>query len=378
MLRAGGDILPAATKVVVVGGGYAGLAAVRGLLGISGARVVLLDPSPGHALMPEMPSALAPDGAVERHVLPFSRLLAGTGVVWRQVRVTSVDGSAKVLVTEDGARESFDWAVVAVGTTTWWPEVPGLRRHAVPFRTAADVFETRRRLLERRRRRVLVGGGGITGVELAGELAAWCRVTLVEAAGRILPGLGPGLARYADRRLRRAGVRVAVGRPIVEVGDGRATLEGGAIAGVDFDVFIWAGGVAPPAVPTLLGVRRDPRGYPVADPWGCVAPGLFVAGDLWIHRHAQGIWPQTAEGAIADGRFVASTIAARVMRGEPGPRFVPSSRGMLVSLDPHKGVGWVVDEGIPVWGRGARLMKDLVFVRYRQAVGQGWGSWGPR
>lgn len=358
--------MTAATRVAVVGGGYAGMAALPGLLKIPGVEVHLWDPGDGQQLLPELPAALSAGDRVERHVLPFAQLLAGTGVVHHAHAVAEVKPSARLLVDDRGHRQGFDWAIVAVGTDTAWPPVPGLRDHAVPFHSAADAKRLKCALAAAPHGHVLVGGGGLTGVELAGELAPRGPVTLVEAVDRLLPSLGPGLARYGRERLERAGVQVLTGRPIARVDVGTATLEGG--QSVPWDVFIWAGGLAASAAPAIEGAVRDGHGYAVANPWGQVAPHVYVAGDGWIHRDGDRVWPQTAQSATADGQFIAEAIGRHVAGEGPGPAFVPSNRGMLVSLDPHKGVGWVVDEGWPVWGYGARVMKDVVFRRYRRTV----------
>ncbi len=365
-----------APVIAVIGGGYAGIAAIGGLAGRGRppAELHLFDPSPGHQLMPELPSALDPGDDVARHVLPFPKLLGHRSVQWHRVRVAQVNAAQHTLTDESGTRHAFDWAVVAVGTTTFWPPVPGLAAHALPFRTATDAEAVKAAL--KSRRRLVVGGGGLTGVELAGELAPRYHVVLVEAAPRLLPGLGLGLARYAAERLERAGVRVMAGQRIRAVTDPDILLDGG--GRIPYDTLIWAGGVAAPAGPELPGVAHDEHGYPRADAWGQVAPGVFVAGDLWIHRSARGgIWPQTAQSATADGKFAAQTIWSRVERRQPGPAFEPTNHGILVSLDPSKGVGWVVDEGIPVWGFGARVMKNLAFKRYRQQVAHAFGRRRP-
>ena len=354
------------TKVAVVGGGYAGMAALPGLLQILGVEVHLWDPGVGQQLLPELPSALVGDDPVEGHVLPFAKLLAGTGVVHHPHAVVGLNASTRRLVEDTGHQEAFDWAIVAVGSDTAWPPVPGLRDHALPFRSAADAHRLKRALAAAPHGRVLVGGGGLTGVELAGELSERWPVTLVEAAGRLLPSLGPGLARYGRERLTRAGVHVRTGRPIACVDRDTATLDGG--ASVPWDVFIWAGGIAAPATPTIEGVQHDDQGYVAADPWGQVAPHVYVAGDAWLHRDGDRIGPQTAQSATADGQFVADAIRRNVVGERPGPAFTPPNCGMLVSLDPHRGVGWVADEGLPVWGYGARLMKDMVFRRYRHSL----------
>jgi len=357
-------------RIIVAGGGYAGLAAVRAFQHRDEVDVVLIDRSPAHQLIPELPAAFRPGGSVDHHTVPFAALLERSGVRFRLDTLVGVQAAEKAVVLESGRRLAFDWLVVSVGSVTKWPPIHGLRERAFPFRTAADAARLHRRLDGARHLRIVVLGGGLTGVEMAGELAHEHHVQLVERAPRILPEVGPGLSRYAARVLTQNGVRLSPATKVTAVESDRLLVEGA--EAIPFDVLVWTGGIAAPPI-QWAGVELDAQGYPVADGWGQVAPSVFVAGDVYVVHHDGAVVPQTAQVATEAGGFVARTVLARISGQDPGPPFKPRFKGLLVSLDPTRGVGWVVKEGIAVKGYSARALKGLVFSQYRFRLASAFG-----
>lgn len=361
----------AAVKIVVCGGGYAGMAAIRRLTTVPAAEVHLVDPGSGHELIPELPDALKPGGDVEHHILPFTEVLKHWPVRWHRTRLVRLDVRRRFAVTADGANLPYDWTVLSLGSVTAWPKIPGLRENALAFRTADDARQLQEKLSAKPHQQVVVVGGGLTGTELAGVIGEQHHVTLMEMAPRILPGLGPGLAHYALRALQQSGVRVLLKQELTAVTDSQ--VERKSAGAVPYDTLVWAGGIRPPEPISASGLPIDDHGYPVADAWGKVASRVFAAGDLWIVREGRTLFPQTAQLATMTGAYVADTIAERITHGSSGPKFHARNRGVLVSLDAKRGVGWVVNQGIPVRGYSAGLLKDLAFSEYRLKLAKQFG-----
>lgn len=358
-------------KIVVCGGGYAGMAAIRGLTTVPGAEVHLVDPGWGHELIPELPDALKTGGDVDHHVLPFTEVLKHWPVRWHRTQLVRLDLERRQAVTGDGYEMPYDWMVLSLGSVTSWPKLPGLREHAVAFRTADDARRLQEKLSRKARQQVIVIGGGLTGTELAGVIGEQHQVTLMEMAPRILPGLGPGLARYAARALEQSGVKVLLKQKLTRITAREVERTTGEV--VPYDTLVWAGGIRPPEAIAASGLPVDDHGYPVVDAWGRVVPRVFVAGDLWIVREGKTLFPQTAQLATMTGAYVAETIDSRIRGGSPGPKFHARNRGVLISLDANRGVGWVVNQGIPVRGYSAGLLKDLAFSQYRLKLAKEFG-----
>lgn len=360
-------------RIVVVGGGYAGLGVVGVLAGRPDIEMTLVDPGSGHQLIPELPEALRRQGSVDHHVVPYASLLAGSGVQHISARVVGVTRDPDEILLADGRRLPYGWLVLAPGSVPYFPPIPGLKDIARPLRDANDTRQIKDTLQYAKQQRIVVVGGGLTGVEVAGILAPDHEVVLIEGSPSLLPALGQGLAQYAHRRLVSAGVHVILGQKLTAVTDKAVVLERDQFG---FDVVIWAGGIAPPEWIRHTPLPLDDKGYPVADAWGEALPRIFVAGDLWRVVIDGTPIPQTAQLAALAGTSVGHTIASR-LSGATAPPFRPSLRGMLISLDPGQGVGWVLHGGIPVRGYSARTLKNISFQQYRQKLTKKFGKAWP-
>lgn len=287
-------------RVLVVGGGYAGLVAARALqarlpggtrggrhlgpgsatTGIAGITVV--DPQAHMTYQPFLPEASA--GAIEpRHLtVPLRRALRRCDVITGSVAaVDDAQRRAVVSLPDGGTREiAYDVLVVAPGTAPRRLPIPGLEDRALPFRSVTDALALREHVLSRldaaasttdpgERRRLLtftVIGGGFAGLEVLGELEDMTRRAakhqpgyvaeeiqwvLLEAAGRIMPEVSPALAARVHAQLLRRGIEVRVGAKITSAHDGTVVLAGGPTFTTDTIV------VAAGSVPNPLLERTD-------------------------------------------------------------------------------------------------------------------------
>lgn len=349
-------------RIVVAGGGYAGLAALAELVQHRRFEVTLVDSQPAHTLVPELPEALVPGQSISGHMIDFTRLLRDSGVVRVTGEVTGIKAAEHRLSFDSGQVLKFDRVVLSVGTVPAFAPVPGLKQYSRPLRNVRDAQKIKQDLVRRRNLRVVVVGGGLTGVEIAGALCSSQRVSLVEGAPRLLPSLGPGLARYAYRELERARVTFYLNRRLTEVAPDHI------VAGetkIPYEVLIWAGGIQAPSWLSNSDLPLDQDGYPVVDGRGRVAQDVYAAGDVWRFNDDGRPLPQTAQLAEQMGRYVGKMIVADLEHAPLPDPLHPHNRGMLVALSPGQGVGWVFNGGIAVRGGRARWLKNFVFKRYR-------------
>ncbi|WP_433781654.1 FAD-dependent oxidoreductase [Actinomycetospora sp. CA-101289] len=294
-------------RVLVVGGGYAGLVAARALqarlpggarggrhlgpgaatTGIAGITVV--DPQAHMTYQPFLPEAAA--GAIEpRHLtVPLRRVLRRCDVITGSVAAVD-DASRRAVVSlpDGGTRElTYDVLVVAPGTTPRRLPIPGLDERALPFRSVTDALALREHVLSRldaaastvdpaERRRLLtftVIGGGFAGLEVLGELEDMTRRAarhqpgyvaeeihwvVLEAAGRIMPEVSPALAARVHAQLLRRGVEVRVGAKITSAEGGTVVLAGGTSFATD--TVVAAAGSVPNPLLERTDLPLDPRG----------------------------------------------------------------------------------------------------------------------
>ncbi len=362
-------------RVVIVGGGFGGLAAARGLAG-GPFEVTLVDRRNHHLFQPLLyqvaTGALSPANIASplRSLLKRARnvrvlLAEATDVVPAERRVVLADGELPydVLIVAAGAETSY------YGHDDWQRRAPGLKsiEDARAIRAQAlAAFERAERATDEARRRSLltfvVVGGGATGVELAGALAEvayqtlvgefraidprTARIVLVEATDRLLGAFPEELATRAARDLERLGVEVRLGWQIAGVGDGEVTLAGsaGARETVSTPNVFWAAGVRSSPLgarlAAALGLPTDRAGR-LAVEADCSLPGhpeIFVIGDLANYSHglAQPL-PGLAPVAMQQGRHVARVLADR-RRGRATPPLRYRDKGTMATVGRRRAV----------------------------------------
>ncbi len=390
-------------RAVVVGAGFGGSAAasrLARLLPASEWEVVLVDRNNYLLFYPLLPEVAA--GTLEpRHVvvparsfLPKGRFVCAevTGLDLRRRRIH--------LANEDEPAWSmpYDHLVLALGSVTRMPPVPGLREHGFELKTIADAASLRDHgisLLERaaitkdpelRREllRVVVVGANFTGVELAGEyqdfLRDACRaypelnpddvdVVVVEARSRILPALPEGLANYALTHLERRGLRFATQRTVVRVDRRGAELSDG--TWLPSRTVVWCAGIAPnPLIAECGDLPKNDLGYieTSSDLRLRGFDDVWAIGDSAFVPQADGQgYPATAQVASRQGEHVARNIA-RAARGQALTAFSFRSRGALAALGCRTAVAEVFGlriAGFPAWFlyRTVYLLKVPTFGR---------------
>ncbi|BDU75824.1 NAD(P)/FAD-dependent oxidoreductase [Mesoterricola sediminis] len=351
----------AVPRILILGGGFAGLEAARGLAG-SRAAVTLVDRQNHHVFQPLLYQVAAATLSPEDIASPIRRLLnRAANVEVLLGEAVDLDPAARAVRLADGAVLPYDVLVLATGAThayfghdAWARWAPGLKdlQDALRVRDRfLETFERAEREPDPEARRALltfvIVGGGPTGVELAGTLKEMARlslprdfrrirterarVVLVEAGPRILPAFGEDLAEAAQRSLARIGVEVRVDQAVTGVD----------AAGVDLGAeripartVLWAAGVAASPLGRCLGVPLDKAGRvpvgPDLSPPG--HPEIFVLGDLAAVAQEGGRpLPGLAAVALQEGRYAARAIRAD-LAGRPRGAFRYRDRGTMATI----------------------------------------------
>ncbi|HET8570172.1 MAG TPA: NAD(P)/FAD-dependent oxidoreductase [Candidatus Limnocylindria bacterium] len=352
-------------RIVIVGGGFAGLHVVRHLekrLRKGEAEVTLVDRVNYHLFTPllyQVATGELPEHAV---AYPLRRSTAPAGYAFRLAEVEAVDAEARTIRTADGAIP-YDHLVLAPGSVTQDFGIPGVREHAIPMKTADDARAFKRHILrcfERAaatgdavaRRRLLtfvIVGAGPVGVELAASLRDLVdhtlapmypgfhrrrdvHITLVDGGERVIAGMHPRLSALAQRRLDALGVRTLLRTFVSEARDGLVMTKDG--ARLDAGTVAWAGGVRThPLVSAVEGVPHAKDGRLVVDRTFRVGgrDDLFSLGDAAVLEVQGKPLAQLAQVAVLEAPYVAANLA-RLVRGEPLAEYVHHPKGDLIAL----------------------------------------------
>jgi NADH dehydrogenase len=402
---------PRRPQVVIVGGGFAGLRAAKGLVRLP-VDVTVVDRRNHHTFQPllyQVALAVLSPADIAQPIRSILRRQRNTQVLMDEVIAIDTGGHRVGLAS--GSKLPYDYLVLATGAThsylgheEWAPLAPGLK-------TIEDATEIRRRVLlafELAERQMVehgwhpplnfvVIGGGPTGVELAGAISdiaqlymrhdfrhidpAKARVLLLEGSPRVLGTYPEDLSAKAEAALGWLGVEVHTATQVTAIGPGWVEAQGQrGSSRFEAAVTLWAAGVQASPLGKMLGTQLDRR--------GCVMvndrlnppdmPDVFVLGDL-AHLEQDGRQiPGVAQPAMQMGDHVAKTIAAD-LAGRSRPAFRYFDKGDMATIGRMAAVAkveWPFKahwSGIPAWATWLTVhIFFLIGFRNRLSVFAAW------
>ncbi len=356
-------------RVVIIGAGFGGLWAARGLAG-KPVSVTVLDRNNYHTFLPLLYQVAAAELEPEEITYPVRGMLRHIpGVRFSMSEVSRIDLPSKSVYAGDRIF-SYDYLVVAGGTTSHFFGVPGAAEHTFPLKTIEEGIVLRNRILSRfekaagsrdpgllkRALTFVIIGGGATGVEYAGALIELIkgpfvkdypeidfrhvRLILLEGTGRLLSSLPEKLGEYAGRRLSKLGVSVRTGLQVTRVTKEGVLLQDG--SSIDSETVIWTAGITGSPFLEQWGLPADEHGraavYPTLQLPG--HPEVYVVGDLASVGGLEKPHPMLAPVAIQQGTAAAENIG-RQLRGEKPVPFSYRDRGTMVVIGRNAAVAHI-------------------------------------
>jgi NADH dehydrogenase len=368
-------------RVVIVGGGFAGLAAARALRNAD-ADVWLIDRRNHYIFQPllyQVATAVLSPAEIAAPTRLLEAKQRNVSVVLAEV--TGVDVASRTIEASApgvGARRiAFDYLVIAAGMRPSYFGHDEFARFAPGLKSLSDAETIRAKILgafevaattedegERVRQMTFVlVGAGPTGVELAASLAHMVKVTLrgnfrridpakasiilLDAGSRVLPTFAEQLSRRVTRRLTKLGVKVLTGVR-VDIVDEQGVIAGG--NRIPSATVLWTAGVAASPIPKMLGSRTDRAGRALVDPFLTVAdaPGIFVVGDAASVMQNERPVPGVAQAAIQQGRYVGRLIAKELKGRKVKRPFRYFDKGNMAIVGKNYAVlerGWLRTSG---------------------------------
>ncbi|MEO1536446.1 MAG: FAD-dependent oxidoreductase [Pseudomonadota bacterium] len=377
-------------RVLILGGGFAGLFAARQIKKRLGAdaEVELISAENYFVFQPLLPEVAAGSITAPHAVSPLRALLKDVFV--RKARVHSVDFERQTVTVFQGVQRRptevpYDHLVVALGQVVDLSRMPGLSDHALTMKHLEDARHLRNHVIERLEHAEITGlpevkrealtftvvGAGFSGVETVGELKELIdrslkfypnvspeevRVVVVEYADRVLGELPESLGRYAREQLEKRGIEIILGKGVASATGTRLTLSDGTF--IPTRTIVATIGNAPSPVAQAMeiangqgkiAVDRTLRVTGMQNVWSLGDCALIPMKDDAKAR--EDFAPPTAQFAVREASCLAANLEA-ALKGDALKPFTYASQGALASLGARRGVAevWGVKlSGFPAW-----------------------------
>ena len=347
-------------KIVILGGGFGGLAAARALSGA--ADVTVVDRHNYQTFLPLLYQVSTAGLAADHVAYPIRGALRKTSVKFRMASPISIDHQTKEVKLDSSENLKFDHLIVALGSVTADFGIAGVKEFSLGMKSVSEALTIRAEIMRRfedlcrledgSKFFVTVIGGGPTGVEMAGAISELIRgplkldqetvakniqVTLVEAGPRLLPPFAPSLSARTKKDLEKLDVRVLLNSAVKELLDGKVILKDG--TELPSQITIWAAGVKGSDAMKQLNLPVEANRIAVEATMQVKNyPYLWALGDIAGAKGQDGSpLPMVAPVAIQQGKFIAKQIK-KVIEGKKLDNFKYLDKGSMATIGRNKAV----------------------------------------
>jgi len=347
-------------KVVILGGGFGGLAAARALY--KSAEVTVVDRHNFQTFLPLLYQVSTAGLAADHVAYPIRGALRKTNIKFRMGSPISVDHKNKEVKLDSSEVLQFDHLIVALGSVSADFGIPGVNEYALGMKTVHEALTIRAEIMRRfedlcrfeddTKLSISVIGGGPTGVEMAGaiaelirgplksdqaEAAANIQVSLIEAGSRLLPPFAPSLSERTKKDLEKLGVKVLLNAAVKAIEHRKIILKDDSV--LNSEITIWAAGVKGSDAMAQLSLPTNGNRVAV-EPTMQVKnyPNIWALGDIAGALGKDGKpLPMVAPVAIQQGKFIAKQIA-RLITNKPLGEFKYLDKGSMATIGRNKAI----------------------------------------
>ena len=363
-------------KVVILGGGFGGLAAARALY--KSADVTVVDRHNFQTFLPLLYQVSTAGLAADHVAYPIRGALRKTDIKFRMGSPISIDRKNNEVKLDSSEVLKFDHLIVALGSVSADFGIPGVNEYALGMKTVHEALTIRAEIMRRfedlcrfeddTKLSISVIGGGPTGVEMAGAIAelirgplksdqahaaAHIQVSLIEAGPRLLPPFAPSLSERTKKDLEKLGVKIMLNAAVKAIEHRKIILKDD--SEIKSEITIWAAGVK--GSDAMAQLNLPTHGNRVAvQPTMQVKnyPNVWALGDIAgaVGKDGRPL-PMVAPVAIQQGKFIAKQIA-RLMAKKPLTEFKYLDKGSMATIGRNKAIVQV--KGIKIAGPIAWLI----------------------
>lgn len=383
-------------KIIVLGAGYAGTAAIRSLENeLETPDLVWVSEERHHFVLHEAHRCIRDPNVCDKLTIPVDDIKSDR-TRFVQGTVTGLDTNERKIVIDDENTIDYDYVVVAIGSQTAFFGIDGLETHALTLKGPADARSIHDRIKNAAQNasrdtpaQIVVGGAGLTGIQIAGEIAAWrdemsasIEIHLVEMEEHIFPGHDSEFQGALRKKLEAADVTIHTDATCTAVDD--TSMEFEDTADRNYDVLVWAGGITGQDALSGTTIETNHSRADASATFETDEDRVYAIGDaalvhqdieesvldeqtIWQHivnPDTENVPPPTAEAAMEEGEHLGENIA-RILNGTEPVDWAYIDKGTLVSVGDEVVAHGVM--GVPIntfSGRAARILKQAVSARW--------------
>lgn len=387
-------------RVVIIGGGFAG---VRACLSLLRSRqpiyITLIDKNPYHAYHPdyyEIASAITQElqnasaenllDLKQTAAIPFFKIFGK----YRNIEILkdeaeNIDFKKNIVKTKNGYEIFYNSLIIATGSKTSFYNIKNLSAFAFEFKTINDALNIRNNLHEifankpkKENIKIIIGGGGFSGCELAAEIALYIKslnkiygrpgksaeIEIIEASENILQGISGWARKKAARRLEKLEVKISANLKITQIEEQKIIFEDKNT--IKFDMLIWTAGVEGENISKLFPKEavREKKFCLITDEYLNIMnmKNVFTAGDIAYTLDEKKLPAKmTAQTAISEGKYIAKVIKNKLKNKKVSP-YKPKQSKFIIPLGGKYAIaslGFIKFSGFLAW-----CLRNIVTLKY--------------
>lgn len=383
-------------RVVIIGGGYAGIYALRELVKNKNIKITLIDKHTFHNLQPEVYDLIANKSNIADVTIDLTTLCLGFNhdyLEFKNLKVRDINTQTKQIFTEEKEIVEYDYLIMAAGTRTFFPSaIDGLNNahdikklHWAMFFKQSFENQLFKKIRDEAKKcddtHIVVVGAGLSGVEIAAEMAYNSKkffkrgnfscdnlkISIISSSVTILPGLTPELINMSHSRLKSLGINIITNTKLTKCEDGFAHLSNG--TKINYSFLIFTGGIEASKITDELDVSKNSRGQIIVNEYLQTDnyENIFAVGDMAEIKNNKGeIMPPNVTIARISGTTAGKNILNMLEKKEL-IKCNPKLEGILIALGGKYAAGNLYGV-VHVKGLLAYIIKKYVFLSYRNPL----------
>jgi NADH:ubiquinone reductase (H+-translocating) len=368
-------------RVLILGGGYAGIFGASNLCKNKNVQVTLVSDGPQLQLLQNIHRVASGELQPRDITLDIQGIL-GKDIIFvkgKSEKVDLVAKQAEIVLTESGTVQiiPYDYLIIAIGAKNEYFGIKGARENTLSLRSVDDSIKLHRVIKNLQQGSILtIAGGGATGLSLAGALSEKygkkIRIRVIEAQKEVLPGWDPTIIEMVKEKLEEnENLEILRGKPITEIGPHSIALSSGET--LQTNVTVWTAGIGGQDITIIPEAKRTGSGRILVNKYsqvlrsnGGIFDNVFAIGDISAFQldNDGKLSPQLAQFAVRQAR----NLAKNILRKESGEKMIELEylkKGQIISLGTHC-MGTL--NGFPISGWLCENTEDFIIDNYVKAL----------